>query len=166
MVAAQQSPKPNPNRRRIPRQTIANTKPKFANNPPLPGRPFLQKQESHKQNAATPLKIRRRRQIQESAKLNPNRRRIPRQTIANHNPPQIPRPPRRPFLRRQESHSVIYANNGKIHTRSRSPHRPFLRRQESHKQKRQRRYESAANTKITAEILFCCSTIANKHGLN
>ena len=58
------------------------------------------------------------------------------------NPPS----PHRPFLRRQESHSVVNANNAKIHTHfrppailrpkyahdSHSPGRPFLRRQESH----------------------------------
>ena len=47
------------------------------------------------------------------------------------NPSPIPIP-RRPFLRRQESHSVVYATIAKSVPDSHSPRRPFLRRQESH----------------------------------
>ena len=50
----------------------------------------------------------------------------------------------RPFLRRQESHSVVYTNNGKIAHKSPSPSRPFLRRQESHKHGWHRRLNFAA----------------------
>ena len=56
------------------------------------------------------------------------------------NPPS----PSRPFLRRQESHSVVPANNAVFAHKSPSPSRPFLRRQESHNKRRQRRVESAA----------------------
>ena len=57
-----------------------------------------------------------------------------------HSPPF----PHSSFLRKQESHSVVHANNGKIAHNPPYPTRPFLRRQESHNHGRQRRYESAA----------------------
>ena len=49
-----------------------------------------------------------------------------------------------PFLHRQESHSVVYTNNGKIAHNCPHTSRPFLRKQESHFTTRQRRVESAA----------------------
>ena len=141
MAAAQQSPKPNPNRRRIPRQTIANTKPKFANNPPLPGRPFLQKQESH--SHMSPI--------------------IPKSTDT------LPFSSR-PFLRRQESHSVVHVNNAKIHPQIPVPPQTIPAKAGiSIKNRRQRRLKSAAHREslkfhsAAVKLLMQANSRTNSH---
>ena len=68
--------------------------------------------------------------------------------------------------RKSRNLTVSYMQITAKSTHSRFPRRPFLRRQESHFNMRQRRVESAANTQITTEIAMCCSTIANNHALN
>ena len=45
--------------------------------------------------------------------------------------------PSRPFLRRQESHSVVWQQSSKYTHTLPSPGRPFLRKQESHNKRRQ-----------------------------
>ena len=61
-------------------------------------------------------------------------RRICQQIVAAHRRirPQFPRPPRRPFLRRQESHNVVPQTPPKSANNPPSPRSSFLRRQESH----------------------------------
>ena len=59
-------------------------------------------------------------------------RRPPLSPTQSPNPPTIPPSPSRPFLRRQESHSVVPTNNTVFAHNPPHTTRPFLRRQESH----------------------------------